>query len=174
MTRQRYNLVLSVHATARGLAYVLFEGEANPVDWGRAECRGPLKNHLCIDRFIGLIELHCPDVVILQDHDDLIRRRSNRAGQLAWAFAAHAEGHGIPFVTRSRRDVLTAFAHLCPCTKQAIVKEIIEMIPVFAQHTPRIRKPWMSEDARMGLFDAAALALSFFAEQNSFPENRAA
>ena len=174
MTRQRYNLVLSVYATARGLAYVLFEGEANPVDWGRAECRGPTKNHRAIERFITLIERHRPDVVILQDPDDLIRRGSRRAGQLAWGFAAHAEGHGIPSVTRSRRDVLTAFAHLCPCTKHTIAQAIIEMIPVFGQHQPPRRKPWMSEDSRMALFDAAALTISYFAEQNARWLNEAA
>ena len=162
MTRQRYDLFLTVCATTRGLAFVLFEGRANPVDWGRAQFRGPSKNHRCIERFIGLIERYRPDVVILQDPADLIHRRSHRTGQLARAFAAHAEGHGIPFVTRSRMHVLNAFAHLNPCTKQAIAQAIVEVIPSFGQHMPRKRAPWMSEDYRMGLFDAAALALSLF------------
>jgi hypothetical protein len=38
---------------------------------------------------------------------------------------------------------------------------IAKHIP-FEQHVPPPRKPWKSEDARMGLFDAAALALVFF------------
>ena len=35
-------------------------------------------------------------------------------------------------------------------------------VGVRKQCTPPPRKPWMSEDRRMGLFDAAALALVFF------------
>ena len=162
MTRQRYDLFLSVCATARGLAFVLFEGGANPVDWGRAEFRGPSKNHRCIERFIALIERYRPDVVVLQDPTDLAQRRSHRAAQLTRAFAAHAEGYSIPFITRSRKQVLEAFAHLVPCTKQMIAKAIVELIPAFGQHMPRKRDPWMSEDYRMGLFDAAALALALF------------
>lgn len=169
MTRQRYDLFLAVCATTRGLAFVLFEGGANPVDWGRAQFHGPSKNHRCIERFIGLIERYRPDVVILQDPADLIQRRSHRAGQLARAFAAHAEGHGIPFVTRSRKHVLEAFAHLNPRTKQRIAQAIIEIIPAFGQHMPRPRAPWMSEDYRMGLFDAAALAMSLFHGSRQLP-----
>jgi hypothetical protein len=40
-------------------------------------------------------------------------------------------------------------------------------IPAFERHVPPPRKPWMSEDARMGLFDAAALALIFFQKANN-------
>ena len=170
MTRQRYDLFLSVCATARGLAFVLFEGGANPVDWGRAEFRGPSKNHRCIERFIALLDRYRPDLVILQDAADLAHRRSHRAAQLTRAFAAHAEGHGIPFVTRSRKDVLDAFSHLNPCTKQMIARAIVEMIPTFGQHMPRKRDPWTSEDYRMSLFDAAALALSLFHGSRKPPE----
>jgi len=160
MTMQRYDLLLSVCTTARGLAFALFEGGANPVDWGRAEFRGAPKNHRCIERFIGLLDRYRPDLVILQDAADLTHRRSHRAAQLTRAFAAHTEGHGVQFVTRSRKDVLNTFSHLNPCTKQVIAKEIVELIPVFGQHMPRKRDPWSSEDSRMSLFDAAALALS--------------
>jgi hypothetical protein len=162
MTRQRYDLFLSVCATARGLAFVLFEGGAYPVDWGRVEFRGVSKNHRCIERFIGLLDRYRPDMVILQEPSDLAHRRSYRAAQLTRAFSAHAEGYGIPFVTRSRKHVLDAFSHLNPCTKQAIAQAIVEIIPAFGQHLPRHRAPWMSEDYRMGLFDSAALALSLF------------
>ncbi|WP_156527887.1 hypothetical protein [Bradyrhizobium stylosanthis] len=41
-------------------------------------------------------------------------------------------------------------------------ERIAKHIPAFEQYVPPPRKPWMSEDRRMGLFDAAALALTFF------------
>jgi hypothetical protein len=39
---------------------------------------------------------------------------------------------------------------------------IAKHIPAFVRYVPPPRKPWMSEDARRELFDAAALALVFF------------
>jgi hypothetical protein len=38
-------------------------------------------------------------------------------------------------------------------------------IPAFERYVPPPRKPWKSEDARMGIFDAAALALTFFKDE---------
>jgi hypothetical protein len=42
---------------------------------------------------------------------------------------------------------------------------IAKHIPAFERYIPPPRKPWMSEDPRMGLFDAVALGLVFFQEQ---------
>jgi hypothetical protein len=46
--------------------------------------------------------------------------------------------------------------------KQMLASLIAKHIPAFERHVPPPRKPRMSEDARMGLFDAAALVLVFF------------
>ena len=47
-------------------------------------------------------------------------------------------------------------------TKQEIAIAIAERFPELAPRLPRSRKPWMSEDYRMSIFDAVALALTFF------------
>ena len=44
----------------------------------------------------------------------------------------------------------------------AIAETIAKRIPMFASYVPPIRKIWNGEDRRMGLFDAAALALAFY------------
>ena len=46
--------------------------------------------------------------------------------------------------------------------KQMVAEAIAKHIPAFERYVPPPRKPWMSEDSRMGLFDAAALGLVFF------------
>jgi hypothetical protein len=46
--------------------------------------------------------------------------------------------------------------------KQIIAEAIARHVPAFERYVPPPRKPWMSEDARMGLVDAAALGLVFF------------
>jgi hypothetical protein len=47
-------------------------------------------------------------------------------------------------------------------TKGGIAETIAKHIPAFDRFLPPRRKLWMSEDVRMGLFDAAALAFTFF------------
>jgi len=46
--------------------------------------------------------------------------------------------------------------------KRQLAEAIAARIPAFERYLPPPRKPWMSEDSRMNLFDAAALALTFF------------
>jgi hypothetical protein len=47
-------------------------------------------------------------------------------------------------------------------TKHRIAEMIAKHIPALNLYVPPARKSWMSEDARMGIFDAAALAWMFF------------
>ena len=62
----------------------------------------------------------------------------------------------------SRSDVLSAFAEFGVTNKHDIAKIVAKHVPALERYLPPPRKPWMSEDARMGLFDAAGLALTFF------------
>jgi hypothetical protein len=73
-----------------------------------------------------------------------------------------------PSQWRSARttNVYLTFASAGLANKQSLAEVIAKYIPAFERHVPPPRKPWMSEDARMGLFDAAALALVFFQKAN--------
>jgi len=80
----------------------------------------------------------------------------------ALTIAALAKDYGIPVFAYSRERVRASFEDYgCP-NKQSLAKLIAKYIPAFEQYVPPPRKAWMSEDRRMGLFDAAALALTFF------------
>jgi len=46
--------------------------------------------------------------------------------------------------------------------KQEIAGAIAKRFPELAPRLPRFRKPWMSEDYRMSIFDAVGLAITFF------------
>jgi hypothetical protein len=43
---------------------------------------------------------------------------------------------------------------------------IAKRFPELALRLPRFRKPWMSEDYRMSIFDAAAFGLAYFRSRN--------
>jgi hypothetical protein len=159
---QRYALVLSIYPTTRGFGFVLFEGALSPFDWGVKETRGRGKNGRCLAKIVMILDRYQPDVLVLQDTSPSGTRRARRVTNLNTAIAELGEGRGIPVYTYTRRDVRLAFAYLGPANKQIIAEVIAKHVPAFERYVPPPRRSWMSEDARMGLFDAAALGLVFF------------
>jgi hypothetical protein len=87
---------------------------------------------------------------------------SRATTKLNEAIAGLASSRGIPVHAYSRDEVRNMFGYLGAPNKHTIAEAIAKHIPAFERYVPPPRKPWMSEDARMGLFDAAALALVFF------------
>jgi hypothetical protein len=107
---------------------------------------------------------------VLQDTSAQGTLRARRIIKLNAAIATLALGRGIPVYAYSRDEVQDAFANFGVTTKQGLAEIIAKHIPAFERYVPLPRKPWKSEDARMGIFDAAALALTFF--QNGTDGNR--
>jgi hypothetical protein len=66
-TPKRYELVLAIYVTKRGLAFVLFEGSLSPVDWGSTRRPGDEKNDQCLTLAVALMRRYQPDVLVLQD-----------------------------------------------------------------------------------------------------------
>jgi hypothetical protein len=159
---QRYELVLAIYLTKRGFAFVLFEGSLSPLDWGKTRRYGPEKNDHCLKIAGALFNRYHPDVLVLQDTSWAGARRSQRITNLNASLFEFGERHGVAVCAFSRDRVRAAFSYLGSPTKQAIAEAIAKHIPAFEPYLPPERKPWMEEDARMGIFDAAALALTFF------------
>src|SRR5262245_10282064 len=122
--KKRYDLVLAIYPQSRGFAFVLFEGWLAPVDWGIHEARGPNKNARCLSRVNSLLELHMPDVVILQDMSDDGARRAPRIQELNARIAELAELRGMIIRKYSRAEILEYFADLGASTKQKIAETI--------------------------------------------------
>jgi Holliday junction resolvasome RuvABC endonuclease subunit len=162
ITPRRYDLVLAVYPYFRGIAFVLFEGFLAPVDWGVHDVRGPEKNARCLERVSRLFSDHAPDVLVLEDMSDAGTYRSGRVRALNSAIRNLADMTGLAVNAYSRTHVRNCFAKLGRTTKSEIAELIGKHVPALDQYVPPIRKLWKSEDARMGLFDAAALAWTFF------------
>lgn len=158
----RYNLVLAVYPSARGFAFVIFEGPLSPVDWSVREIRGRHKNQRCLVGIAAVLERYRPDVLVLQDMSPTGTRRAYRLRELNAGIGELAEERGIPVFAYSRAQVREAFEPLGLTSKHFIAEMIAKHIPAFDRYLPPPRKPWKSEDARMALFDAAALAMMFF------------
>jgi hypothetical protein len=154
--------VLAVYPNTRGFAFVLFESALSPIDWGVKEVRGRRKHSRCIAKILMILDRYQPDILVIQDTTLHGTRRAARVSKLNAAVAALSVGRRMPVYAYSREEVRSAFANLGAPNKQSIAEMIAKYVPAFERYVPPPRKPWMSEDARMGLFDAAALALVFF------------
>lgn len=161
-TPLRYSSVMSIYPNSRGFAFVVFESGLAPLDWGLIEIRGDNKNRECLRRIGALFGRYEPAVLILQDMSGDRAYRAQRIQSLNDAIATLAETQGISIFTYSRARVRESFAYLGSPTKQYIAEVIAKHIPAFERYLPAPRKRWRSEDFRMGLFDAAALGLTFF------------
>ncbi len=158
---KRYGLVLAIYPNSRGFAFAAFESALSPFDWGVKEVRGKAKNKQCKIAISALIERLDPVVVVLQDMSPNGTRRARRLRELNLGIAEIAAAQAIPIFNYSRTYVRQAFGGLS-ATKESIAKSIAAHIPAFERYLPPTRKAWMSEDARMGLFDATALVIAFF------------
>jgi hypothetical protein len=165
--RGRYHLVAAIHLNTRGHAFVLFEGMLAPVDWGAVEVRGKGRRSRTIERVHVLLVRYVPDTLVLQDMSHTGTHRSHRIRRLNEQIVEVAERLCIPVLTYSRADVRKCFEYLGAPTKDQIAAEIAKRIPAFERFLPRPRRIWMTEDARMGIFDAAALALASFQSPGS-------
>jgi Holliday junction resolvasome RuvABC endonuclease subunit len=164
---RKYAPTMSVYMNSRGFAFVLFEGTLSPYDWGVLEIRGGRKHQQIMNKVTSLLHRYTPDVLVMQDMGPDGTRRANRLAVLNSALGSVAIELGIPVFTYSRLDVYDAFRSMGFANKQMLAALIAKHIPAFERHVPPPRKAWMSEDARMGLFDAAALALIFFQKANN-------
>jgi len=156
-------LVLSIYPFSRGFAFVLFEGPENPFDWGVKEIKGEHKNTITLDEIKKLIDRYRPEALVVEDTISKDSRRTSRIRRLYRLLSHVAQAEYVDLHRCSKTEVKKCFALVGASTKYEIAQAIAIQIPAFAHRIPRYRKPWMSEDSRQSLFDAAALGLAYYA-----------
>jgi len=163
MKGKRHNTrrVLSVDPTSRGLGYMVMEEERTPVDWGVKVTRGKTKS-ATVATVAELIRLYRPHVLISEDCNAKGSRRCERIRRLLDGIRDAAAKDGVRSVKISTRRVKETFTSFHANTKHQIARVIAAQLPELAPRLPRYRKPWMSEDYRTAIFDAAAFALTYF------------
>jgi hypothetical protein len=157
-------LVLALRPFTRGVAFALFESPLSPVDWGIKEIRGGKQNARCAAAARNLMARFQPAVLVLPAH---LPRSGNRAARLLHLIANHATGQSIEICRYSQADVQAAFKDVGATSRYEIAQAIAGQVHAFGPLLPKLRKTWANESDRMYLFDAAALAMAYFA---SLPE----
>ena len=160
-SRKPPRLVLAIYFQTSGFGFVLLAHRFSPVDWGAPEVRGHDRAKRCLKQIDSLLKLHTPDVLVLQDTTRRGTRRAPRIQALNRQTLLLAKHRHVSVRTFSRAQVRTYFEEFGATTKQRIAETIAQRIPALALYVPPPRKPWKSEDARMGVFEAAALIWTY-------------
>jgi hypothetical protein len=156
------DLVLAVYPTTRGIAFALMKSPLAAIDWGIKGAYGRDKNASFLRKVASLLDANQPDVVALEDPTSPRLRRSTRIGRLTRAIERLAEDQLTDVHRYSRAAVQECFGQFGARTRYEIAVTIATRVPAFERFLPPPRKLWMSEDARMGIFRAAALALTYY------------
>jgi Holliday junction resolvasome RuvABC endonuclease subunit len=154
-------VVLAVYFNTWGFGYALFEGIMSPVDWGmktpatRTEAANVQQVRCLLDRFE-------PSIVVMQHCHGPFMHCSERVKRQVAKIMALAKRKGMGVWCYSRTDVRNCFAYYGSVNKDEIARAIAERLPEFQSRVPPLRSPWMKEDYHMGMFDAVALATTYY------------
>jgi len=160
--------VLAIDPITKGFGFAVFDGPQLLVNWGlRGTKCWPHPRHRYLREIVKLLEVYSPDRIVVEDCLDARSRRGKRGRQLIELIITLAGERGITVRRISRAGLQRAFAPDNACTKYKIALAVVRRFPELAIRLPPNRKPWMSEPAQMGVFDAVALALAFYARQRT-------
>ena len=163
--------VLAVDPSTRGFGFAILEGPDRSIDWGVKETKVNKKRRSL--RFIAeLIHRYQPSVLVVEDYTGKGSRRCRRVRELIEDISKLAVQQKIKVRNFSRLKVKQAFSESGTSNKYEIAIAIAKRFPELAPRLPRFRKPWMSEDYRMSIFDAVALAITFFEKRRTLSVDR--
>jgi hypothetical protein len=161
----KFSISLAVAPSNRGFGFAVFEGQSTLVDWRVKTVKGD-KNEQTLTKLKALISQYQPAVLIIQDYTAHGSRRSPRIQELGRSMMALGAEQGISVALISERELQKVFFGNRKGTKFEIAKILADRFPEeLAARLPRRRKPWMSQDYRMDIFDAVGLNVAFWAKR---------
>ena len=155
----KYPRILAIAPCTKGFGYAVLEGHKILVGWGVKTVEGD-KNTGAIEKVEDMIAHYNPQVMVLEDTAIRGSRRSPRIKRLTKRLVAVAERRNIKVALFSQKQIRQVFLGDCPGTKHALAEIIAARFPEeLGFLLPPKRRDWMSQDSRMDIFDAVALAL---------------
>lgn len=149
--------ILAIDVTGRGFGYVIAEG-GRLLDW--ATVSAGIDQATVLLRVAALAETWQPSVIRIDDPMAPGSRRCERIRLVLTALERQAGSQGIQVQRITSAAISEVFAGGNAQTKRDRAVHLARRYPELAPRLPPIRKPWMSEDERMSIFDAVALLLA--------------
>jgi RNase H-fold protein (predicted Holliday junction resolvase) len=154
--------ILAVALSTKGLGYAVMEGQDVFIAHGHKVVEGGDKNIKSFAWTERLIARYQPGVLVLQDVAAKGSRRAPRIKSLHRQILKLAGKHKLTVKLISGKQVRDILLGNPNGTKQEMAELLATQFPdELALRLPPKRKPWKSEDARMDIFDAVALAVVF-------------
>lgn len=155
-------MVLAIYPMTRGIAFALMKSPLAPIDWGIKGIEGRDRHASSLEKVSVLFECNQPDAIVLENPTSPRLRRASGIERLTRAIESLARHEGIDVYRYPRSAVQDCFSQFGARTRYEIAAAIATRIPAFERFLPHRRKLWESEDSRMGIFRAAALALTHY------------
>ena len=151
--------VMAISPTSRGFGFVVFESQTSLIEWAVKTVRQK-KEESTLAKVLKLFRLYKPETVVVEDYQD--SRLGKRNQKLLSAICDLAGREGLKSRRFSVSRVKRIFRTFGAKTKHEIAKAVSQQLPELTSLLPPPRKAWESEGYRMPIFDAAALALTYF------------
>ena len=161
-TRPQPFRVLSVDPTTCGVGYAVLERRSRLVDWGIKRVKGDDKNGRSAKAVAGLLRWYAPDLLAVEDCSGPGGRRCPRVRALIKDLEKVANTRKVRTARIGPRHVREICAGSRTANKEQVARALAVRFPELERRLPPHRKPWMSEDVRMAIFDAVALAVACF------------
>lgn len=148
--------ILTIASTSKGFGFAVLDGGSTLADWGVNRV-ARAKNSETLAQVKKLVVLYRPDLLVLEEASSSRRgpRIRRLIGQInSWATGANIAVKLYPFAAARRMFLPDGIG-----TKDDFAAAVAQRFPESLEHAlPAKRRTWMSEDARMGMFQAVALA----------------
>ena len=158
--------MLAFDANAIGLGYAVLEGPNRLLDWGMTRIRMRYSQR-CIERVRSLIERYEPELIVVEDvHNGFVK--GQKARDLIKSAVKIAKQTRVPVREISAHHVFDVFSSSAAFNKDQIAMVIGSRFPGLSYRLPNPRK-YQGEGEqywKMSIFDAVALVITFFREEN--------
>jgi hypothetical protein len=154
--------ILAVAPLTRGFGYAVMEGPDRLLAFGsKAILRNKnARSLLWAEKFIRHYQ---PAILVLPDVNAADTHRAKRIKSLHQKLGALAREHQLKVKLITATQLRERLLGNRRGTKQAMAETLAAKFPVeLASRLPPKRRPWMSEDPRMDIFDAVGLAVVFW------------
>ena len=159
MTTKKHSKVIAFHPYSQGIAYALFESPQKMIDCGNGVLRF-YSNEKIISRVQQYLEFYDPEIVILKTiQPSDFNKRLIRIVNL---IRGVANNKGLTIKEYSHDDIWNVFNQLGCTSKYDLSQKLIETFPVLEKFRFQPRKPWGSQPYGIGVFDAAALGVTWY------------
>ncbi len=154
-------LVLAIHPTSRGFGWIVFETPLVPLDWGLASA-APSRPARLATRFERILKRYEPAVLVLEEFEGP-SGRADRVQKVCREIIHLATFKGMDVSIFLRVEVQKTFGRPGTLGRHEIAQIIAEQIEVLSPRLLRKRKHYDGEQRGLALFDATAVALTYYA-----------